>query len=141
MGYTRQDLERLQLRRRAGERIRQLRVERGESQAVLGRGVGTTQASISNYENGKRDFPSWLLLGIMDRYGYALAFFAVDRRHVDRVHQVDKAGRSLCRDYITLTPATDPHARLRMTSAVDCPGCRDVYDAEHAIGRNVRRAA
>ncbi len=124
-----------------GARIRELRWEAQETQLELAIYLGVSQGSISNYEAGKRDVSSWLLLDIVQHYGFALALFAVDRRHVDRVHQVSKTGWSLCREYISLTPALDPHARLRMTSAVTCPGCRDVYDAKHAVGRNVRGAA
>ena len=129
------------LRVALGSRIRQLRLDAGETQKQLHEALGVAQGSVSNYESGKRDVPSWLLLDLMAHYGYALAFFSVDRRQAERVHVVDKSGRSHCLTYITLTPMTDPFARLRMTSAVDCPGCRDVYDAEHAVGRNVRQAA
>lgn len=41
----------------AGERLRRLRLARDLSQADVARRIGITQASLSNYENGKRELP------------------------------------------------------------------------------------
>lgn len=47
-----------------GQRIRAWRLRRELSQAEVARLAGITQASLSNYENGKRDLPLTTLLGI-----------------------------------------------------------------------------
>ena len=55
----------LQTQRRAvGQRIREWRLRRELSQADVARSAGITQASLSNYENGKRDMPLSTLLGV-----------------------------------------------------------------------------
>ncbi len=40
-----------------GKRLRELRRQRGRSQADVSRHAGITQASLSNYETGKRELP------------------------------------------------------------------------------------
>lgn len=47
-----------------GQRIREWRLRRELSQAEVARVAGITQASLSNYENGKRDLPLTTLLGV-----------------------------------------------------------------------------
>jgi transcriptional regulator with XRE-family HTH domain len=47
-----------------GARIREWRLRRELSQAEVARLAGITQASLSNYENGKRDLPLTTLLGV-----------------------------------------------------------------------------
>lgn len=47
-----------------GFRIREWRLRRELSQAEVARLAGITQASLSNYENGKRDLPLTTLLGV-----------------------------------------------------------------------------
>ncbi len=47
-----------------GRRIREWRLRRELSQAEVARLSGITQASLSNYENGKRDLPLTTLLGV-----------------------------------------------------------------------------
>ena len=47
-----------------GQRIRSWRVRRELSQANVARLVGITQASLSNYETGKRDLPLMTLMGL-----------------------------------------------------------------------------
>lgn len=47
-----------------GQRVRQWRLRREMSQADVARLTGITQASLSNYENGKRDMPLSTLLGV-----------------------------------------------------------------------------
>ena len=47
-----------------GQRIREWRLRRELSQAEVARLAGITQASLSNYENGKRDLPLTTLLGV-----------------------------------------------------------------------------
>lgn len=47
-----------------GSRIREWRLRRELSQAEVARLAGITQASLSNYENGKRDLPLTTLLGV-----------------------------------------------------------------------------
>ena len=51
-------------RRAVGQRIREWRLRRELSQAEVARTAGITQASLSNYENGKRDVPLSTLLGV-----------------------------------------------------------------------------
>src|SRR5947207_12414899 len=51
-------------RRAIGQRIREWRLKRELSQAEVARQAGITQASLSNYENGKRDLPLSTLLGV-----------------------------------------------------------------------------
>jgi len=47
-----------------GHRVREWRLRREMSQADVARLTGITQASLSNYENGKRDMPLSTLLGV-----------------------------------------------------------------------------
>ena len=47
-----------------GRRIREWRLQRELSQAEVARLAGITQASLSNYENGKRDLPLSTLLAV-----------------------------------------------------------------------------
>ena len=47
-----------------GQRIRKWRHQRELSQAEVARLAGITQASLSNYEHGKRDLPLSTLLGV-----------------------------------------------------------------------------
>ena len=47
-----------------GARIREWRLRRELSQAEAARMAGITQASLSNYEHGKRDLPLSTLLGL-----------------------------------------------------------------------------
>lgn len=47
-----------------GARVRLLRRRRGDSQVSVARKAGITQASLSNYETGKRDMPVTTLLSI-----------------------------------------------------------------------------
>lgn len=49
-------------RAEVGQRIRAWRLRRELSQADVARQAGITQASLSNYENGKRDLPLTTLL-------------------------------------------------------------------------------
>jgi transcriptional regulator with XRE-family HTH domain len=56
--------ERVPQRRAIGQRIREWRLKRELSQAEVSRLAGITQASLSNYENGKRDLPLSTLLGV-----------------------------------------------------------------------------
>ena len=46
-----------QRRRETGERVRYWRTRRQCSQAEVARAAGITQASLSNYETGKRELP------------------------------------------------------------------------------------
>ena len=56
--------ERSTLRVDVGQRIRAWRLRREFSQAEVARLAGITQASLSNYENGKRDLPLSTLIGV-----------------------------------------------------------------------------
>ncbi len=58
------DADRATLRNEIGQRIREWRLRRELSQAEVARGAGITQASLSNYENGKRDMPLMTLFGV-----------------------------------------------------------------------------
>jgi transcriptional regulator with XRE-family HTH domain len=51
-------------RRQIGRRIREWRLRRDLSQAEVARVAGITQASLSNYETGKRDLPLSTFLGV-----------------------------------------------------------------------------
>ena len=63
----------LQTQRNAvGQRIREWRLRRELSQADVARRAGITQASLSNYENGKRDMPLSTLLGVTSALNVSL---------------------------------------------------------------------
>lgn len=59
-------------RRAIGQRIREWRLKRELSQAEVARHAGITQASLSNYENGKRDLPLSTLLGVTSALNVSL---------------------------------------------------------------------
>jgi transcriptional regulator with XRE-family HTH domain len=48
-----------------GERLREWRLRRELSQTEVARVAGVTQASLSNYETGKRDMPLSTFLGVV----------------------------------------------------------------------------
>lgn len=52
------------IRSDVGVKIREWRLRRELSQANVARRAGITQASLSNYENGKRDMPLSTLVGV-----------------------------------------------------------------------------
>ncbi len=54
-----------QRRRETGERLRYWRMRRQCSQAEVARAAGITQASLSNYETGKRELPMSTALAIV----------------------------------------------------------------------------
>lgn len=54
LGEAMHDLELLE-RKNTGKALRAIRLERHESQDVIAERAGFSQASISNYEQGKRD--------------------------------------------------------------------------------------
>jgi transcriptional regulator with XRE-family HTH domain len=56
--------QRFEIRSAVGRRIREWRLKRELSQADVARQAGITQASLSNYENGKRDLPLSTLVGV-----------------------------------------------------------------------------
>ena len=56
--------QRFEMRSAVGRRIREWRLKRELSQADVARQAGITQASLSNYENGKRDLPLSTLVGV-----------------------------------------------------------------------------
>ncbi|MEX2445987.1 MAG: helix-turn-helix transcriptional regulator [Dehalococcoidia bacterium] len=58
------ELNRSDLRADVGHRIREWRLRRELSQAEVAKRSGITQASLSNYENGKRDLPLSTLVGV-----------------------------------------------------------------------------
>lgn len=51
-------------RRAIGDRLREWRLRREMSQAEVAKEAGITQASLSNYETGKRDLPLSTFLGV-----------------------------------------------------------------------------
>ena len=59
-------------RRAIGERLREWRLRREMSQAEVARIAGITQASLSNYETGKRDLPLSTFLGVARALGVGL---------------------------------------------------------------------
>lgn len=58
------DNTRSAIRSDVGVKIREWRLRRELSQANVARRAGITQASLSNYENGKRDMPLSTLVGV-----------------------------------------------------------------------------
>ena len=59
------DRTRATLRTDVGAKIREWRLRRELSQADVARRAGITQASLSNYENGKRDMPLSTMMGVV----------------------------------------------------------------------------
>ncbi len=51
-------------RRATGQRLRQWRMKRKRSQADIASTAGITQASLSNYETGKRELPTSTALSV-----------------------------------------------------------------------------
>ena len=64
------------LTRRAevGRRLREVRQERGLTQGELSRAVRIGQASLSNYENGKRDLPLAVVVNLAGALGVSLGY-------------------------------------------------------------------
>jgi transcriptional regulator with XRE-family HTH domain len=56
-----------------GLRVRSWRLKRGFSQSQLASAVGMTQASLSNYETGKRELPLISALRLTDALDITLA--------------------------------------------------------------------
>lgn len=66
------DRTRTTLRTDVGVKIREWRLRRELSQADVARRAGITQASLSNYENGKRDMPLSTLVGVASALNVSL---------------------------------------------------------------------
>ncbi|RLT41475.1 MAG: XRE family transcriptional regulator [Chloroflexi bacterium] len=66
------DRMRATLRTDVGVKIREWRLRRELSQADVARRAGITQASLSNYENGKRDMPLSTLMGVASALNVSL---------------------------------------------------------------------
>ncbi len=66
------DSTRATLRSDVGVKIREWRRRRELSQADVARRAGITQASLSNYENGKRDMPLCTLVGVASALNVSL---------------------------------------------------------------------
>lgn len=66
------DRTRATLRCAVGVKIREWRQRRELSQADVARRAGVTQASLSNYENGKRDMPLSTLMGVASALNVSL---------------------------------------------------------------------
>jgi len=66
------DQTRTTLRTDVGVKIREWRQRRELSQADVARRAGITQASLSNYENGKRDMPLSTLVGVASALNVSL---------------------------------------------------------------------
>ncbi len=60
------DSDPMERRREIGQRIRELRLKRDLSQVEVSRVAGITQASLSNYETGKRGIPLSTFLGVAE---------------------------------------------------------------------------
>lgn len=60
-------------RRETGQRVREWRLKHDRSQADVARAAGITQASLSNYETGKREMPLSTALGITAALDLGLA--------------------------------------------------------------------
>lgn len=61
-----------ELRAEVGARLRRLREERHISQEEIAFAAEVTQASISNYENGRNEIPLSVLLSVCDFLGVSL---------------------------------------------------------------------
>ena len=66
------DRMRATLRTDVGVKIREWRLRRELSLADVARRAGITQASLSNYENGKRDMPLSTLMGVASALNVSL---------------------------------------------------------------------
>jgi transcriptional regulator with XRE-family HTH domain len=55
----------IERRREIGRRVREWRLKRALSQVAVARVAGVTQASLSNYELGKRTLPLSTFLGVL----------------------------------------------------------------------------
>jgi transcriptional regulator with XRE-family HTH domain len=62
----------LSQRHAIGKRLREWRLRRELSQAEVARVAGITQASLSNYETGKRDLPLSTFLGVASALNVSL---------------------------------------------------------------------
>ena len=71
------ELRRFELRSDVGHRLREWRLRRQLSQAEVARRAGITQASLSNYENGKRDLPLPALVHVASAACWERRFAAV----------------------------------------------------------------
>ncbi|MBR2047681.1 MAG: helix-turn-helix transcriptional regulator [Oscillospiraceae bacterium] len=56
------------------ERIRNLREDRDLTQADIARVLNCTQVCYSNYENGKRDIPTGVLIQLADFYNTSVDY-------------------------------------------------------------------
>jgi transcriptional regulator with XRE-family HTH domain len=63
--YTSHERDLVAQRLAVGQRLREWRLKREFSQAEVARSAGITQASLSNYETGKRDMPLSTFLGVV----------------------------------------------------------------------------
>jgi len=52
-----------------GKRINELIIKNNDSQQTLAENLGISQGSLSNYINGKRDIPAFVIDGIAEAYG------------------------------------------------------------------------
>lgn len=59
-----------------GERLHELRIEKGLTQRDVGRCLGLTGQAISNYENGKRQPTIYELIVFADFYKVSLDYLA-----------------------------------------------------------------
>lgn len=70
-----------------GDRLRQLRIEFGDTQRQLAEAVGASESAIANYEAGRREPEAPILLRIASRYGvsseYLLGLTDDPRRYKD----------------------------------------------------------
>ena len=66
------DVDAIARRGEIGSRLRRLRREGDLTQAELARSAAIGQASLSNYENGKRDMPLMTAVRLMDTLGFSL---------------------------------------------------------------------
>lgn len=66
------DATRSAIRLDVGVKIREWRIRRELSQTEVASRAGITQASLSNYENGKRDLPLSTLMGVSSALNVSL---------------------------------------------------------------------
>lgn len=121
-----------------GELLRELRGKRGLTQAQLARAARIGQASLSNYEKGRRDIPSTALLGVAGALGLSLGgVLDVDHILIVRDERMREAVRILVRSPDVLDSIAGPRPpppprppRQRKVTADDEEGDGESAEAE-----------
>lgn len=64
----------IEFRKAVGRRVRELRIAQGAAQEAIAKQAGITQASLSNYETGKRELPLPTALALSRVYGVSVGY-------------------------------------------------------------------